>query len=76
MHEIDNYMTPTEAATKWGVSPTAVRNKLRPSNTPQETIDDYIHRGLIKYFQKTDGQRKEWIVSRQAMVEWFGEKDS
>lgn len=75
MNEIDNYMTPTEAADRWGVAQTTVRNKLRPSNTPQDEIDEFISKGLIKYYQKPSGQRKEWIVSVEAMELWFGEID-
>jgi hypothetical protein len=32
-----------------------------------------IDEGLIKYFLHPTGQRKEWIISRQAMFEWSGE---
>lgn len=74
--DIDNYMTVAEAAHRWGLSQETVKNKLKPSVVGQKTIDDMIKKGLIKYFQKPGGKRKEWIVSRRAMEIWFGEKTS
>jgi hypothetical protein len=70
--EIDNYMTPAEAAFRWGVNQETVKNKLKPSITSEEEINRMIDRGLIKYFIKPGGTRKEWILSKQAMYEWFG----
>jgi len=37
----------------------------------QKEIDEMIERGLIKYFVKSNGERREWIVSEQAMSIWF-----
>ncbi len=68
-------MSPSEAAHRWGVSLETVKNKLKPSVVGQESIDRLIDQGLIKYFQKPDGKRKEWIISVQAMEYWFGEKE-
>ncbi|WP_117161355.1 helix-turn-helix domain-containing protein [Paraliobacillus sp. X-1268] len=68
--EINNYMTPAEAAYRWGKNQETVKNKLKPSLNSE--LDQMIKRGLIKYYQKPDGQRREWIVSVQAMEEWFG----
>lgn len=75
MGDINNYMTPSEAAHRWGISLETVKNKLKPSIAGQESIDQLIDKGLIKYFQKPGGKRKEWIISVQAMKYWFGEKE-
>ncbi|GIO22413.1 helix-turn-helix domain-containing protein [Oceanobacillus sp. J11TS1] len=73
MNEIDNYMTPAEAAHRWGLSQDTVKSRLKPSLYGDKN-DDMISRGLIKSFAKPGGKRKEWIISVQAMEEWFGEK--
>lgn len=70
--EIDNYMTPAEAAYRWGKNQETVRNKLKPSLNKE--LDEMIETGLIKCFQKPGGSRKEWIISVQAMEIWFGER--
>lgn len=72
MKPIDNYMTVSEAAHRYGKSIETVKNKLKPSikgNT--EVIDQMLNDGLIKYFHKPGGQRKEWIISVDAMEIWF-----
>lgn len=74
MKEIDKYMTPAEAAYRWGLPQETIKNKLKPSIVGQEAIDKMIDAGLIKYFQKPNGQRKEWIISEEAMEIWFGKK--
>lgn len=70
--EINKYMTPAEAAYRWGVNQETVKSKLKPSLN-QDQIEDFVTRGLIKYFQHPQGRRREWIVSDRAMKEWFGE---
>jgi hypothetical protein len=75
MNQIDNYMTVAEAAHTWGVSLDTLQNKLKPSvaGTWAKT-EEMIERGLLKYFQKPGGKRKEWIITRQAMEMWYGKK--
>lgn len=72
MKEIDNYMTPSEAAYRWGINQETMKNKLKPS--VNKNINEMVEQGLIKYFQHPAGQRREWIISVQAMEKWFGEK--
>lgn len=72
--EIDKYMTPAEAAHRWGVSQETLKNKLKPSIVGQDVLDKMIKDGLIKYFQKPNGKRKEWIISVEAMETWFKNK--
>ncbi|GJM84114.1 hypothetical protein HMSSN139_66100 [Paenibacillus sp. HMSSN-139] len=69
---INYYMTPAEAAYQWGIPQETVKSKLKPSINKK--LDDMIDRGLIKYFQHPEGKRREWIISADAMKEWFGEK--
>ena len=71
MNEIDKYMTPMEAADRWGLSQETVKSRLKPSLYPKQ-IPEMIEAGLIKYYQKPDGKRKEWIISVDAMEKWFG----
>nr|WP_254120986.1 DNA-binding protein [Shouchella clausii] len=66
-------MTPAEAAHLWNKPQETIKSRLKPS-LYQKQIEDMIDRGLIKYFQKPGGTRKEWIISTQAMEEWFGPK--
>lgn len=74
MKEIDKYMSPAEAAYRWGISQETVKSKLKPS-LYQAQINEMIEKGLIKHFQKPGAQRKEWIISADAMEQWFGNKN-
>lgn len=80
MKEIDKYMFLQEAAIRWGIPYETVKNKVKPSLAKEEQIDSMIERGLIKYFESPrDPNRtykrdqKSWLVSIDAMHEWFGE---
>ncbi|MBM7540195.1 DNA-binding protein [Amphibacillus cookii] len=61
-----------EGPFRWGKNQETVKNKLKPSLNKE--LDEMIESGLIKFFQKPGGSRKEWIISVQAMEKWFGEK--
>lgn len=74
MTEINKYMTPSEAAYRWGLSQETVKSRLKPSLYERQ-IDEMIDQGLIKCFQKPGGQRKEWIITVDAMEKWFGKND-
>ena len=63
-------MTIAEAAEMWDISQETVKNKLKMSLNKDE-IEEMLRKGLVKYYQKPDGKRKEWIISKQAMNEWF-----
>lgn len=73
MKEIDNYMTPAEAAYRWGLPQETVKSRLKPS-LYEKQINEMIELGLIKFFQHPEGKRKEWVISAQAMEYWFGKK--
>lgn len=76
MLEIKKYMTPSEAAFKWGIPRDTLKNKYSPSmmnSEKEKELEQMINEGLIKYFLHPEGKRKEWIISRDAMLKWFGE---
>jgi len=72
MTNIDNYMSPNEAAYRWGINQETVKNKLKPSLNKKE-IEQMEKDGLIKSFVRPERKRREWIISKQAMYQWFGE---
>ena len=74
MKEIDKYMTPAEAAYRWGLNQETVKNKLKPSLNKEE-IEQMEKEGIIKSFVRPYGKRREWIISDEAMERWFGEKN-
>lgn len=39
----------------------------------KEELHKMIEKGLFKFFLAPNGTRKEWIISREAMFNWFGE---
>ncbi|MEF2965050.1 helix-turn-helix domain-containing protein [Paenibacillus sp. M1] len=73
MNKIDDYMTPAEAAFRWGIPQETVKSRLKPSLYKKQ-IEEMLKKGLIKYFQHPDGKRREWILSVEAMKKWFGEE--
>ncbi|MCM3772409.1 MULTISPECIES: DNA-binding protein [Priestia] len=76
MKEIEKYMTPLEASYLWGVPRETLKNKYSPSTlneAKQEELNHMIEQGLIKFFKHPNRERKEWIISREAMIKWFGE---
>ncbi|MED4061113.1 DNA-binding protein [Priestia megaterium] len=75
MREIEKYMTPLEASYLWGVPKETLKNKYSPSTLSkkrQEELNNMIEQGLVKFFKHPDRERKEWIISKQAMIKWFG----
>ncbi|MEW4242328.1 DNA-binding protein [Priestia megaterium] len=75
MLEIKKYMTPSEAAFNWGIPRDTLKNKYSPSmmnSEKEKELEQMINEGLIKYFLHPEGKRKEWIISRDAMLKWFG----
>lgn len=75
MKEIDKYMSVAEAADRWGIPLETVKAKLKSREQSYvKKANEMIEQGLIKYYLKPGGIRKEWIISEMAMVRWFGEK--
>lgn len=72
MKEIDNYMTVAEAAHRWNVPQETLKSKLKPAiSSSWAQTEQMIEEGLLKYFQKPGGQRKDWIITTDAMKRWF-----
>lgn len=71
--KINDYMTPNEAAYRWGKNQETLKNKLKNSLNAEE-IKCMEKEGLIKSFIRPDGKRKDWIISTQAMEKWFPKK--
>lgn len=71
--EIDNYMTPNEASYRWGINTETVKNKLKISLNKKE-IEEMESLGLIKSFIEPGKKNRSWIITRNAMEIWFGEK--
>ncbi|HFJ9331892.1 DNA-binding protein [Bacillus pacificus] len=75
MKEIDKYMTVNEAAERFNIPVETIKNRLKPSiKSFNSQLEQMIEEGLIKYYLKTDGKRKEWILSEDAMKIWFFSK--
>lgn len=68
--KINNYMTPTEAAFRWGISTDTLKDRLKTRNA--EALQTHINAGLIKQFIKPGGTRGEWIISKELMELWYG----
>lgn len=76
MKEIEKYMSPNEAAYRWGILRDTLKNKYSPSMLNKEQaveLQQMIDDGLVKFFLPPGGKRKEWTISREAMFHWFGE---
>lgn len=70
--EIDNYMSVSEAAYRWGISIETLKERLKPSRN--KNLDELIKSGLVKYFKHPKKQRGEWIISREFMEKYYGEE--
>lgn len=71
--EINNYMTPNEAADRWGVKIETLKERLKPSRNKK--IDDMIAGGLVKYYKHPNKARGEWIISKEFMEEFYGKEN-
>lgn len=72
MKEIDKYMTINEAAERFNIPVETIKNRLKPSiKNFNSQLEQMIEEGLVKYYLKEDGKRKEWIISVDAMNIWF-----
>lgn len=75
MKDIDKYMTVNEAADRFDIPVETIKSRLKPSiKSFSKQVNQLIEDGLIKYYIKSDGKRKEWIISVDAMEIWFPRK--
>ncbi|MGN4866429.1 DNA-binding protein [Bacillus cereus group sp. MYBK132-2] len=80
MKEIEKYLFLNEAAIKFGIPYETLKNKVKPSLANQEQIEEMIERGIIRFFEaprdpekKYTRSKKSWLVTEQAIREWFPE---
>lgn len=71
MHDIDNYMTIAEAADRFDIQQSTLKERLS-GRTKQGAYDVELlkQRGLIKHYKKQGATRGEWIVTTDAMRFW------
>ena len=69
---INDYMTPNEAADRWGIKIEALKERLKPSRN--KNLDELIKDGLIKQYKPIGKQRGEWILSRDFMEKYYGKE--
>ena len=68
-------MTVNEAAERFNIPVETIKNRLKPSiKSFNSQLEQMIEEGLVKYYLKEDGKRKEWIISEDAMKIWFFQK--
>ncbi|MCG5104465.1 DNA-binding protein [Oceanobacillus alkalisoli] len=70
MKEIDKYMTPAEAAYRWGIKIERLKERLKPSRNNEE-IEQMVKDGQIKYFIEPGKKNRSWIISTDAMEKWY-----
>lgn len=74
-NQIDDYMCLGEAAYRWGISTQTLKNRLKPSiKGNEEKIARMVDHGLIKYSVSPLSQQGLWIISVQAMEQWYGKE--
>lgn len=66
--EIGNYMTVTEAITRWNISKYKLYNKL--SN--KEIVNVAIDNKILKKFEDKESSKEYWVISKKFMEYWFG----
>ncbi|WP_312498206.1 hypothetical protein [Bacillus luti] len=73
---LDEYMTVNEAAKRFNIPAATIRNRLKPSiKNFTFQLEHMIDVGLVKYYLKPGGKRKEWIITEDAMRIWFSKKE-
>lgn len=71
--DINNYMSPTEAAFRWGIPTPTMQERLKGrTNKMTNELQQMKEEGLIKHFKLPDAKRGEWIISTTAMEKWYG----
>ncbi|HCF53584.1 MAG TPA: hypothetical protein DEU03_10605 [Bacillus sp. (in: Bacteria)] len=71
MKEIEKYMFLLEASLKYDLNFETVRAKVKPTRANEEQLKDMMERGIIRYFQSGPKGKKYWLVTEQAIKEWF-----
>ncbi|GGE57933.1 hypothetical protein [Priestia taiwanensis] len=66
--DIHEYMTPTEAAFRWGLDPDLVAQHLQD----EEIMSPYLSKGWAKSFRHPSYGTKEWIITEHVMLDLHG----
>lgn len=69
---INDYMTPNEAADRWGIKIETLKERLKPSRN--KNLDELIAEGLIKHYKPEGKARGEWIISKDFMERFYGKE--
>lgn len=69
-NKIDDYMSPAEAAFRWGIEKKRLLEKLNINRRP--TLKQELEEGIVKYFKVPGAKNGNWIVSTKAMKRWYG----
>jgi hypothetical protein len=69
---IHKYMTPTEAAFRWGLDPELVVQHLQD----EEIMSPYLSKGWAKSFRHPGQGEKEWIITENVMKDLHGDVPS
>lgn len=72
MTNINNYMTVSEASHRWDISPNTLRSRLRSDR--HDDLNNFIDKGMIKYFKPDGKVRGEWIISSSFMELLYGKE--
>lgn len=67
---IQNYMTVPEAASRWGINPRTLRDRLNIDRRP--ALQKELDSGLVKYYKPDGAKQGEWILSKDALELWYG----
>lgn len=68
---INDYMSPSEAAYRWGIPIVALQEKMKPARQGDKLIQ-WQKEGLLKYYVEPGKSRGVWILTREIMEMWYG----
>jgi hypothetical protein len=63
---LEEIMTPREPCDRWRITQEALRMKLKRGKD-NKLVDGLIKSGKIKYYKPEEKQRREWILTVEAM---------
>ncbi|MED4682010.1 MarR family transcriptional regulator [Bacillus nitratireducens] len=70
---LDEIMTPREASDRWGITPENLRMKLKRLKD-SDLVVKLIEDGKLKYYKPEGKERREWLLTVEAMSELFPKK--
>lgn len=74
--DLNNVMTPSEAADRWDVKLSTLKSRLQGlTKAMQENLEQALEDGLIKRYKAEGKQRYEWILTVEIMEKWYGKEN-